>query len=172
MDKILKEERFNFVSNGNKEFIKEFTKQMYLIEYDFNGVIGDGYCWGHFMVIYSKKKKVIARIFIRDKGIKMWGGKEHKWNNCIVLRLFFTNIEKHINYIENAPPHIKKPFIDENGLCNHCGENCHNRKIYTINGRQYEKCGYVFSFINPKIENIMDYIDILKEFYAKKMKQK
>jgi len=172
IEQLLKDDRFNFVSKENKKFIQEFTKEMNLIGYDFGGAIGDGYCWGHFMVIYSKNKKVIARIFIRNNGIKIWGGKEHKWNNCIVLRLFFTGIDKHMKYIENASSHIKEPFINDQGICSHCGEKCHNRKNYTINGQKIEKCGYVFSFSDPKIENIKDYIDILKEFYAKKIVKK
>jgi len=172
MENLLKEERFNIISKENKKFICKFTEEMILMDYDFGGTIGDGYCWGHYMVIYSRNKKVIARIFIRDNGIKMWGGKEHKWKKSIVLRLFFSNIDKHKEFIEIAPPHIKEPFIDENGLCNHCGEKCHNRKLYTINGRQYEKCGYVFSFTDPKIEHIKGYINILKEFYAKRSKKK
>jgi len=53
MDKLLKEERFNFVSKENKMFICEFTRQMYSFGYDFGGNIGSGYCWGKFMVIYS-----------------------------------------------------------------------------------------------------------------------
>jgi hypothetical protein len=61
------------------------------IGYDFGGSIGDGYCWGHYMVIYSN------------------------------------------------------------------------------NAQEKIKCGYVFSFTDPKIENIKDYIDILKEFYAKRI---
>ena len=170
MESLLKEERFGIISDKNKKFIIEFTKQMKSIGYDFGGKIGDGYCWGHYMVIYSKNKKVIARFFIRDKGIRIWGGKEHIWEKCIVLRLFFTNIDKHINYIENAPSYIKLPFVNDQGLCSHCGEKCHNRKIYTINGQQMEKCGYVFSFTDPKIEHINGYVDILKEFYAKKIK--
>jgi hypothetical protein len=71
MDKLLNEERFNFISKENRNFIIKFSEQMNLMDYDFGGAIGDGYCWGHFMVIYSRKKKVIARIFIRDKGSKM-----------------------------------------------------------------------------------------------------
>ena len=169
MEQLINEARFDFVSKENKNFIVEFTKQMKLIGYDFGGTIGDGYCWGHYMIIYSKNKKVIARIFIRNKGVKIWGGKENKWENCIVLRLFFTNIDKHMKYIEEAPSQIKEPFTNSSGLCIHCGEKCHNRKIYTIDGQQFEKCGYVFSFTNPKIKYITDYIDILKEFYAKKL---
>ena len=53
MEELLKEERFNFVSTENKKFITEFTKQMNLIDYDFDGSIGDGFCWGHNMIIYS-----------------------------------------------------------------------------------------------------------------------
>jgi hypothetical protein len=168
VDKLLEEQRFDFVSGEKKAFIREFTRQIGIIGYDFGGSIGDGYCWGHYMVIYKKKKKVIARIFIRDTGTKMWGKTEHKWDNSIVLRLFFSNIDKHMEYIETAAAHNKEPFFNEQGLCNHCGEKCHNRKTYTVNGQQIEKCGYVFSFTNPKTENVGDYIGILKEFYAKK----
>ena len=174
MEKLLKEERFGFVSNENKKFIIDFSKQMELIDYGFGGTIGDGYCWGHNMVIYSRKKKVIARIFIRDKGVRIWGNKEHKWENSIVLRLFFTNIDKHMKYIETAPSHIKSAFFSDQGICpyicGHYSEKCHNRKIYTINGKQIEKCGYIFCFTDPKIEHINDYINILKEFYVKKIK--
>jgi hypothetical protein len=142
---------------------------MNLIDYDFGGSIGDGYCWGHNMIIYSKKKKVIARIFIRNKSVRIWGGNEHRWNNCIVLRLFFTNIEKHKTYIEKAPSHIKMPFINSNGDCKYCKEPCRSRKIYTINDKEMVKCdGEVFQYNNPKIEYTNDYIDILKEFYGKK----
>ena len=167
IENLLKEERFDFISNENKNFIIQFTEQMKLIDFDFGGSIGDGYCWGHNMIIYSRKKKVVARIFIRNEGVRIWGGKEHKWNNCIVLRLFFSNIDKHMKYIEAAPSHIKLPFISDQGLCNHCGEKCHNMKTYTVNDQKIEKCGYVFQFVDPKIEQMKDYIDILKEFYAK-----
>ncbi|GHU57674.1 hypothetical protein FACS189444_0140 [Spirochaetia bacterium] len=173
MDKLLKEERFGFVSNENKQFISEFTKEMDLFGYDFGGEIGNGFCWGNYMIIYSKKdvknKKVIARIYIRDKGVIIWGGKEYNYNNSIVLRLFFTNIEKHIKYIENAPLHIKKAFIDENGKCHHDRENCRMTKSYIIDGKKIEKCGgSVFEYYDPKAEHIKDYMDILKEFYGKK----
>jgi len=171
MEKLINEKRFDFVSKENKKFILEFTKQMNLIDYDFGGTIGDGFCWGHNMIIYSQKKKVIARIFIRNDGVRIWGKKEHKWNKCIVLRLFFSNIDKHMKYIEKAPSHIKQPFFNDQGLCNHCSEKkCHNMKIYTVNQQKIEKCGYVFQFTDPKIEHIKDYIDILKEFYVKKNK--
>ena len=74
-----------------------------------------------------------------------------------------------MNYIETSPSHIKLPFINNNKLCRKYGEkHCHNKKTYTVNGKIIEKCGYVFEFKNPKIKNIMDYVNILKEFYVRK----
>jgi hypothetical protein len=141
--------------------------------YDFGGEIGNGFCWGNYMVIYSKtdakNKKVIARIYIRDKCVIVWGGKEYKYNNSLVLRLFFTDIDKHSAYMENVPSHIKSAFIDDNGICHHCRENCRMRKSYTIDEKTIEKCGgSVFEYYDPKTKDIKDYINILKEFYGKK----
>ena len=178
MEKLINEERFDFVSKENKIFICEFTKEMNLFGYDFDKKIGSGYCWGKYMVIYSqvgvKSKKVIARIFIRNNDVILFGGREIKYNNSIVLRLFFSNIDKHESYIENALSHIKKPFIDEHGICGHCKENCNRyRKTYTINGKKIEKCaGVVFEFHDPKVEYVKDYMDLLKEFYGKKSSKK
>jgi hypothetical protein len=175
MVNLLKEKRFDFVSNENKKFIIGFTKEMDLFGYDFGGEIGNGFCWGNFMIIYSQKniksKKIIARIYIRDEGVIIWGGNENHFQNSIVLRLFFNDIDKHREYIENAPSFIKEPFINEHGygVCNHCKKDCRTRKIYTINGKKFEKCsGAVFEFHNPKTEYIKDYMNILKEFYDKK----
>jgi len=158
MEQLLKEDRFNFVSKENKKFISAFTKQMDLLGYDFGGKIEDGYSWGKYMIIYSKKdvktKKIIARIFIRDNGI--------------VLRLFFKNIDKHKSFIENAPFYIKNPFINEQGRCVHCREKCSCTKIYTIDGKKMEKCTHqTFEFIDPKMEYLKDYMEILNEFYKK-----
>jgi hypothetical protein len=141
--------------------------------YDYGNEIGPGYCWGNYMMIYSKtgvkSKKVIARIYIRDNDTIIWGGKEHKFKNGIVLRLFLTNIDKHRNYIENAPSYIQKPIIDENGICRHCKDKCNHRKTYTINEKYIEKCdGETFWYTEPKVENIDDYMNILKEFYQGK----
>jgi hypothetical protein len=177
MEKLLKEERFGFISEENKKFIQEFSKQMKLFGYDFGGEIGNGFCWGKYMIIYSqngiKNKKVIARIYIRDENLIIWGGKEYKYNNSIVLRLFFTNIDKHRLYIENTPLHIKMPFINDQAICVHDRENCRFRKIYTIDGKKIEKCGgSVFEYNDPKKEYIKDYMDMLKEFYDKKQSVK
>jgi len=176
---LLKEKRFDFVSDENKKFIYEFTREMDLFGYDFGGEIGSGFCWGNYMIIYSQKsvktKKIIARIYIRDDGVIVWGGQENHFKNSIVLRLFFNNIDKHSEYIENAPPFIKEPFITEHGygVCNHCKKDCNKRKTYNIKGKHFEKCsGAVFEFHNPKTEYIKDYMNIIREFYDKKSSKK
>lgn len=169
---LLNEPRFDFCLPEDKNFITRFTECINNFGYDFNGKIGSGYCWGRYMIIYSqtgvKSKKVIARIYIRDNETIIHGGKEFNFTNSIVLRLFFSNIDKHSSYIENAPSYIKEPFTNQHGICNHCKEVCSFRKTYTLGGKKIEKCsGVAFEFHNPKIEYLEDYINLLKEFYGK-----
>jgi hypothetical protein len=161
MENLLSEERFNIVSEADKSFILDFDKAISGLRYDSGGAIGDGYCWGKYMIIYSKigvkNKKVIARIFIKE--------------NEIVLRLFFNDIDKHRKYIECAPGHIKSVFVGNYGDCN-CNpqkETCRMRKTYTIDGKLIKKCsGVVFIFWNPATEKLIDYINLLAEFYPVK----
>ena len=65
MDDILKEERFDFISNDDKAFILAFNDAMTKLGYDFGNKIGSGFCWGKYMVIYTrsgvKSKNVYAR---------------------------------------------------------------------------------------------------------------
>jgi hypothetical protein len=147
--------------------------------YDFGGEIGDGYCWGRYMIIYSKvgvkTKKVIARFYLRETEEITSGKYTNQFRRSIVLRLFLTNIQKHENYIMNAPAHIKETFISERGTCKKCIETyqkCHHYKKYTIDGNLKEKCGYIFCFEDPKFEHIKDYVDLLKEFYGDKRNKK
>jgi hypothetical protein len=176
MSTLLKEDRFAYISKENKKFIAEFTKRMKAAGYDFGGQIGGGFCWGQNMIIYSqtggKTEKVVARIYVRDNGVIVWGGTEYRYKNSIVLRLFFDNINKHTEYVEKAPAHINALFSSGEGTCPYiCGqrsEKCHNQKRYALNGKQMEKCGYYFCFTDPKPEAIKDYVDILQEFHAKK----
>jgi hypothetical protein len=173
MERILNEERFDFVSKENKIFILEFTKQIKPLNYNFDGSIGSGFDWGNYQIIYSLNgikgsRSIIARIFIRDNCVVVSGGKEIKFKNGIALRPYFSNINKHIKYIENAPMHIKERFINNSGMCKYCVEQCYKRKIYTINDKEMVKCRDVFEYNNPKIEDIKDHIEILKEFYGKK----
>lgn len=165
MEEIMLENRFNMISDSNKKFITSFSKEIQELGYDFGGGIGDGYCWGKYMIIFAKtgvkSKNVIARIFIRENGI--------------VLRLFLNNIEKHRAYIENAQEHIKEVFTGNHGncSCNPKKENCRMRKTYMIDGIHMEKCsGVVFEFANPTVEKLPDYMFLLKEFYPVKKASK
>ena len=161
MEEIMTEDRFNIITDIDKAFIISFDKEIKGFGYDFGGGIGDGYCWGKYMIIYAKTgvktKSVSARIFIREKSI--------------VLRLFFNNIDKHRGFIENAPQHIKDVFTGNYGncSCNPKKDNCRMRKTYTINDKVIEKCsGVVFEFGHPTVEKLPDYINLLKEFYPVK----
>jgi hypothetical protein len=163
MDELLKEKRYDFISKENKDFICAFNNEIEKYNFTSNNVIGNGYCWGPYMIVFSKKgvksKKVIARIYIRE--------------NEIVLRLFLNDIDKHRNYIEKTPSYIKEVFINEHGNCGHCEKKknvkCSFRKSYTIENEAYQKCsGVVFELYNPEINKLKDYIALVNEFYPNK----
>jgi hypothetical protein len=157
---MLKEDRFNIISDEYKKFIIEFDTEISKLGYGFGGEIGSGFCWGRYMIIYSKlgvkNKQVAARIYIRE--------------SSIVLRLYLNSIDKHHQYIENSKPYIKNVFTGEHGKCNHChndkGGICKFRKAYTLDNRFIEKCnGITFEFWEPSLKKLPDYINLLKEFY-------
>lgn len=163
MRDMMLEPRFDFVSASDKDFIITFNEEIKKLGYDFGDNIGSGFCWGRFMIIYSKtgvkSKKVIARIYLRDDGI--------------VLRMFFNDIDKHRGYIENAAPYIKEVFTGTHGNCKSCknkkNDSCKFQKAYTLHGRYYEKCnGVVFEFWQPDVHKLPGYIDLLSEFYKPK----
>ncbi len=160
MKTTLTEEKFSIVSTENKDFIVAFDDEISKLGYSFGGHIGDGYCWGKYMIIYSKvgvkSKQVAARIYIRQ--------------NSIVLRLFLNKIDKHRQYIEKAQPFIKDVFTGTYAQCNRCHNDksgtCRFRKAYTIDDNYFEKCnGITFEFWDPNLEKLPDYINLLKEFY-------
>ena len=160
MRSLLSEERFDFVSAENKAFMLAFDNEMSKLGYGFGGKIGDGYCWGRYMVIYRKlgvkSETVYARLYLREKEI--------------VLRLFFNQIDKHRGFIEKAPDHIKYVFTGPRGDCDHChndkGGVCKFRKSYTLENRLIEKCnGIVFEFFGPELSKMGDYVSLFTEFY-------
>lgn len=160
MENLISEERFSMLSEADKSFILAFDKEIAKLDYSSGGSIGDGFCWGRYMIIYSKvgvkSKQVAARIYIRD--------------NSIVLRLFLNGLDKHREYIEGSPKHIREAFTGEHGNCVRChndkGGKCKFRKAYTLDGRYIEKCnGITFEFHEPNIEKLPDYISLMKEFY-------
>ena len=161
MREIMTESRFDLISEQDKAFIVAFDDGIERLGYDFGGGIGEGYCWCKYMIIYAKtgqkSKKVAARIYIRDGGI--------------VLRLFLNDVDKHIGFIEKAPPHIRDVFAGADGdcSCNPPKEGCRMRKTYTLDGRQIEKCsGVVFEFHQPSMDKLDDYMDLLRAFYPMK----
>jgi hypothetical protein len=160
IEQLLKEECFHFIHSNDKQFICNFTNNLESLGYTCNNKIGSGFCWGKYMIIYTKanvsSKKVVARIYIRE--------------NDIVLRLFFNNVSKHSAYIENIPDYMKDVFIGSYGTCVHCkGDHCKFRKDYTIDDVNYEKCnGKTFEFYRPNTSEMNDYIGLFKEFYKSK----
>ncbi len=160
METMMKEDRFNIISDEDKAFIIEFDNEISKLGYGFGGEIGSGFCWGRYMIIYSKigvkNKQVAARIYIRE--------------NSIVLRLYLNSIDNHQQYIETTKPYIKEVFTGEFGKCNHCHNEkvgkCKFRKAYTLHNRFIEKCnGITFEFWEPDLAKLPDYLNLLKEFY-------
>ena len=164
LKQLLEKSRFDYVSADDKAFIVIFDAAMLERGWglEANGWY-KGYMWGRHMLIYYKlgvkAKKVAARFYLRDNGI--------------VLRMFFSGIDKHRTYIENSPPHVKGVFTGTHGNCGHCGNehdgSCKHRKTYTMDGNVYEKCdGAVFEFWQPDLEKLPDYLALLDEFYTNK----
>jgi hypothetical protein len=160
---ILQEPRFEFLSDDSKAFIHAFDESLNYLGYNFGGQIGDGYCWGRYMLIYRKtgvkSDRVYARLYLRGSGE-------------VVLRMFLNDIDKHRAYIEHAQGYIKEVFTGPHGDCNHCPERtepCRFRKSYTIDGRLIEKCnGVVFEFHQPSLEKLGGYLALFSEFYSPK----
>ncbi len=157
---LLASDQFSFINSDHKAFIAAFDNEMAELGYGCSGKIGDGYCWGRFMLIYkklgAKSKQVYARVYIREDGI--------------VLRLFLNDIDEHRLYVEKTPTYIKDVFTGPYGDCKHCHNEkngvCRFRKTYTLDDRYIEKCnGYTFEFHDPTIDRIPDYIRLFTEFY-------
>lgn len=167
MRRFLAEKRFDFVSPADKAFLIAFDQEMHACGYDFGGRIGPGFCWGRFMVVYTKSgvksKRVYARVYLTEGGL--------------ALRFFFTDIDKHRTFIESAPPWMKEVFTGAAGDCKPChneraGE-CQFRKVYTLENRRIAKCnGMTFRFERPTAARIKDYIRLFQEFYPKRPAKK
>ena len=72
MEGILKEDRFNIISDVDKTFILAFDKAINELEHDFGTIIGSGFGWGLYMINYgksgTKSRPIAARIYIKDDG--------------------------------------------------------------------------------------------------------
>ncbi|HCS38564.1 MAG TPA: hypothetical protein DIW44_03130 [Anaerolineaceae bacterium] len=160
MRRLLSEDRFDFVSAENKSFMLAFDEEISRLGYGFGGKIGEGFCWGRFMVLYRKSgvksQTVYARLYIREMDI--------------VLRLFLNQVDKHREFIENAREYIKTVFTGPRGNCEHCHNDkdgvCKFRKSYTLENRLIEKCnGIVFEFFEPDTSKLKEYMALFTEFF-------
>ena len=156
MEHKLMEARFHFISDADKAFIIAFDKVFEDLGYDYGGGIGDGYGWGKYMIIYGKtgvkSRPCPARIYMKENGE-------------VQLRLFLKNIDKHRQYIEDAPGFIKDAFTFEWGDCKNCMPTCKTMKIYTIDGQMYNKCCHsTVYFSNPSVEKLPAYLSLYSEF--------
>ncbi|MGX8797721.1 hypothetical protein ACR6HW_16930 [Fusibacter sp. JL298sf-3] len=166
MESVLNAREFDFISKEDRRFILDFTKAMSALGYGCDNKITPGYCWGKYMILYRKQQvksdKVYARIYIRDDNI--------------VLRLYFSRIDRHSAYIEKTPDFIKSVFTGAYGDC----KNCHNekdgkcsfRKSYTLENRKIDKCnGVTFEFYQVTVEKLSDLLELFSTFYPVKKKR-
>ena len=164
IEEILAESRFNAISMPDKDFIIAFDEAMDEWGYDFGGtIVGNK---DLMAIVYgktgTKTRPRPACIHIFDDG-------------KICLKLYLAKIDKHQQYIENAPSHIKEMFTNDIGKCNACNfkdGRCKYKctKTYTINGRLFNKC--YFELTDMVAENIPDYIDLLSAFYSTKTRSR
>ena len=160
MEVLLSERRFDIVSEHSKSFILAFDKAMNERGYDCENMVSSGLVWGMYMIIYgktdTKSRPCAARIYIQADG-------------TVSLRFFLTKVDKHMQYIEAAPEHIKQGFNFTGGDCTLCNMNCTQGKVYTIDGHAMAKCSHNTFFFNaPSVEKLPDYMRLFAEFYPTK----
>jgi len=154
MTEKLSEERFVNISKPDKAFIIEFDRTLETLGFDYGNSInggGDGYGIAYGKT-GTKSRPCPARV-------------EIKANGEILLRMYFKNIDKHRQYIENAAQHIKDAFAIDWGDCQKCMATCKSMKVYSIDGKLYDKCCHSIAFFqNPTLEKLPDYIALYLEF--------
>lgn len=160
MQQLLQQDEYRFISDGDKAFIVAFDDEMERLGYTCNRTIGEGYVWGRKMIIYTKagvkSKKCYARVYIRE--------------DDLVLRLYFSQVDKHRDAVEQAPDYIQDAFTGY-GTCQHCHNmkpdgTCMHRKTYTIKDVEYEVCdGLAFWFFKPDTTRLPEYIKLFTAFY-------
>ncbi|QQO08687.1 hypothetical protein [Breznakiella homolactica] len=164
MKELLKNKAYAFISPADRDFILAFDREMERLGYGSGGTIGGGYCWGRYMIIYTKtgvkSKKSYARMYIRD--------------GDLVLRMYFSDVDSRREAVEAAPEYIREGFTGDYGRCGHCHNQredgtCGHRKSYTISGKLCEFCdGFAFWFFNPDVSRLPEYIKIFTAFYPEK----
>ncbi len=161
MENLLADARFDSVKAEDKSFIAAFDREMERLGYTCGQTAGDGYCWGRYMIVYVKKdvksRKSYARIYIRDSDI--------------VVRLYFSNIDRYREKIESAPAFVRGAFAGDFPRCEHCHgkSECIHQKRYTIHDTLYEVCdGRTFWFFRPDAQQLPDLTRLFSVFYPPK----
>lgn len=156
-------EAFSLLSSQQCQWVEMFNDEMEQLGCDCGPGFTGGFCWGVFMLSYSrtglKSKKVMARIYVREQEL--------------ILRLYLSKLDAHRAYLEQLPENIRQVFTGPFGQCSHCHNqkegNCRFRKVYTLEGRLIEKCnGYTFQFFSPEQEDMRQYLGLIREFYPVK----
>lgn len=168
IEDMIQDKKYGFINKEGKDFIADFDSEMVRLGYTSNGNISNGFCWGKYMIIYTKSgvksQKSYARIYIQENG-----------STC--LRMYFSDVDKHREAVETAPEFIQKAFASEFGACKHCHNkkddgSCMHRKSYTIANAAYEKCdGFTFYFTNPNSSNIPEYVKLFTAFYPERKRK-
>lgn len=161
LKEALEQPKYDMISRGEKDFILNFHEFMTQNGYGHHD-IQPYVCFELYKIEYFKlglkTKNVVARFYFRKEGF--------------VLRLYFKNIQKHVEYIEKTPDFIQEPFIKQSARCNHCENGfykdgvCKFRKIYTLHGELIEKCsGECFMYYGLNPQDIDAYTDLFEKFY-------
>lgn len=154
---------YAFLPPQNRQFILAFDDSMEKFGYTCSDKIFKGLCWGKYMLVYSpagKSRRTVARIYISEEG-------------NITLRLYFSGITRHADYIRNAPPVVREVFLGPQADCERChnstGGICRFQKKYVIDNQEFVKCnGKTFEFKHPEPKDLSAYLDLFREFYPDK----
>ena len=162
IDELLSEKRCSHLSADDKAFISGFDKTMNELGFDCETKIVSGTAWSPMMIAYgkigTKSRPCPTRIYLKEDG-------------TITVRLYLNGVNKHAQYIENAPSVIKNLFAFEGGDCMSCNSSCMPGKVYTIGGQAYQKCNHsTFYFNSPSAHIMPDIQELLAKFFPVKKK--
>lgn len=100
MRDLLEDAAFRFIRSEHKNFIVAFDDEMNRLGYTSGGTIGNGYCRGRKMIIYTKagvkSKKSYARLYLRE--------------NALILRMYFSNVDKQRRRSKRRPATFSTPL--------------------------------------------------------------
>ncbi|MCL2407833.1 MAG: hypothetical protein FWC95_07890 [Defluviitaleaceae bacterium] len=154
----LPHEIFSIITSAQRAFILEFNNKMNELGYDYGGKVGGPSYECKYVLIYgktnTKSRPITARVYIS--------------NRFIAVRFYFKDVDKHREYIENAPKYIKSAFAFKDGDCKNCSINCKKMHNYTIDGVAYSKCPWsTFFFRYCTLDMLEDYMALYSKFSEK-----